>query len=109
MMSRVRDPPLDTNAGDDPGLRARSGEPGRAHLLLPSFVGAIAWASLNPVEAFAWGPGTHIAVGEAVIASLHILPIGIQAVLRRYRTAFLYGSVAADISFAKKYTPVIGT
>ena len=61
---------------------------------------------LTPTDLIAWGPGTHIAIGEAVLSSLHLLPLGIQAVLSKHRTAFLYGSVAADISFAKKYAPI---
>lgn len=79
---------------------------GWVRLALPAFIGAIAWALLSPTEAWAWGPGTHIAVGEAVLASLQLLPAGVQAILSRNRTAFLYGSVAADISFAKKYAPI---
>ncbi len=61
---------------------------------------------LLPEQAAAWGPATHIALGEAVLGSLHLLPPAVRAVLHRYPLHFLYGSVAADISFAKKYAPV---
>lgn len=64
------------------------------------------WLLLTPSELWAWGPATHIAIGEAVLASLHLLPPSVRALLERHRTAYLYGSVAADISFAKKYAPV---
>jgi hypothetical protein len=64
------------------------------------------WLLMTPGEALAWGPATHIAIGEAVLASLHLLPPSVRTLLERYRTAYLYGSVAADISFAKKYAPV---
>ena len=77
-----------------------------ARLSIPTLVWAIGWALLTPSDLFAWGPGTHIAIGEAVLSSLHLLPAGVQAILRVHRTAFLYGSVAADISFAKKYAPI---
>jgi hypothetical protein len=40
-----------------------------------------------------------------VLASLYLLPPALRAVLERYPLHFLYGSVAADISFAKKYVP----
>lgn len=40
-----------------------------------------------------------------VLASLYLLPPGIRAILERYPLHFLYGSIAADISFAKKYVP----
>ncbi len=75
-------------------------------LLTAALLWALAWAALAPADLFAWGPATHIAIGEAVLSSLHLLPLALQAVLRKHRTAFLYGSVAADISFAKKYVPI---
>ncbi len=70
-----------------------------------ALVWAFAWALLTPLDLFAWGPATHVAIGEAVLKSAHLLPPAVQAVLERFRTPFLYGSVAADISFAKKYAP----
>jgi hypothetical protein len=65
----------------------------------------LAWLFLFPSEGAAWGPGTHVALGEALLASLHLLPPAIAAVVGRFPIHFLYGSVAADISFAKKYVP----
>jgi hypothetical protein len=70
-----------------------------------ALVWALAWALLTPLDLFAWGPATHVAIGEAVLQSAHLLPPAVRAVLERFRTPFLYGSVAADISFAKKYAP----
>jgi hypothetical protein len=67
---------------------------------------ALFWVLVTPGELLAWGPGTHVAIGEAVLASSHLLPPAIRGVLERFRVPFLYGSVAADISFAKKYAPV---
>jgi hypothetical protein len=66
---------------------------------------ALGWIILVPREALAWGPGTHIALGEALLASLYLLPPALRSLLERYPIHFLYGSVAADISFAKKYVP----
>ncbi len=66
---------------------------------------AFAWLLLTPLEAAAWGPGTHIALGELVLGSLYLLPPAVRALLERYPIHFLYGSVAADISLAKKYVP----
>jgi len=65
---------------------------------------ATAWL-LIPEPLQAWGPGTHVALGELVLASLHLLPPAIRVVLERFPIHFLYGSVAADISLAKKYVP----
>ena len=60
---------------------------------------------LIPEPAAAWGPGTHVALGELVLGALHLLPPVVRAILERHPIPFLYGSVAADISFAKKYAP----
>jgi len=64
------------------------------------------WVLVTPSDLFAWGPATHIAIGEAVLSSLHLLPPAVRTILERNRLSFLYGSVAADISFAKKYAAV---
>jgi hypothetical protein len=66
---------------------------------------AIGWLLLVPDPLGAWGPATHVALGEAVLNALYLLPPGIRILLQRFPIHFLYGSVAADISFAKKYVP----
>ncbi len=66
---------------------------------------ALWWLLVLPEPAWAWGPATHVALGEAVLGALYLLPPAVQAILERYPLHFLYGSVAADISFAKKYVP----
>jgi hypothetical protein len=71
--------------------------------VVASLVWALLWALVTPGEAAAWGPATHIAIGEAVLSSLHLLPPALRGLLERNRVAFLYGSVAADISFAKNF------
>ena len=74
-------------------------------VLLGPFLVAVGWLVLVPDPAAAWGPATHIALGEATLGALYLLPPAIRAVLERYPLHFLYGSVAADISLAKKYVP----
>lgn len=66
---------------------------------------ALGWLALAPEPVAAWGPATHVALGEALLTSLYLVPPAIRSVLERYPLHFLYGSVAADISFAKKYVP----
>ncbi len=66
---------------------------------------AAGWLLLVPESAWAWGPGTHVALGEALLASLYLVPPAVRELLRAHPVQFLYGSVAADISFAKKYVP----
>jgi hypothetical protein len=61
--------------------------------------------ALIPSSAFAWTPGTHVFLSDAVLRSLALLPAGIATLLTRYRFDFLYGSIAADTSIAKKYAP----
>lgn len=59
-----------------------------------------------PEPAYAWGPATHVYLGRHLLDMLHLLPLPIAELLRAYPQSFLYGSMAADISFAKKYVPV---
>ncbi|MFL5487378.1 MAG: zinc dependent phospholipase C family protein [Gemmatimonadaceae bacterium] len=59
--------------------------------------------ALTPAVAHAWTPGTHIFLGEAVMRSLALLPASIAELLSAYPYDFLYGSIAADTSIAKKY------
>ena len=61
---------------------------------------------LFPEPGLAWGPGMHILVGTELLAALGLLPAAIAAILRHYPLDFLYGSIAADITFGKKYAPV---
>jgi hypothetical protein len=68
-------------------------------------VAAVAAIALLPSVAYAWTPGTHVFLGEAVIASLPLLPSAIADLLRAFPHDFLYGSIAADTSIAKKYAP----
>ena len=60
---------------------------------------------LVPHTAHAWTPGTHVYLGEAVLRSLGQLPAAIADLLRAFPNEFLYGSIAADTSIAKKYVP----
>ena len=61
---------------------------------------------LLPDTAYAWTPGTHVFLGESVLANLHQLPSAIADLLRAFPYDFLYGNIAADTSMAKKYAPV---
>jgi hypothetical protein len=58
-----------------------------------------------PHTAFAWTPGTHVFLGDAVLRSFQLLPPVIADLLRAFPYDFLYGSIAADTSIAKKYAP----
>lgn len=56
--------------------------------------------------AWAWGPGMHILVGTEILGALSLLPAAVAGLLRRYPYDYLYGCIAADITFGKKYAPV---
>ena len=60
---------------------------------------------LLPATAHAWTPGTHVYLGEAILRSLGTLPSSVGDLLRAFPYDFLYGSIAADTSMAKKYVP----
>jgi hypothetical protein len=57
----------------------------------------------TPSSAYAWTPGTHIFLGEAVMRSLALIPASIAQIIAAFPYDFLYGSIAADTSIAKKY------
>jgi len=69
-------------------------------------LGALLLVAVLPHAAWAWTPGTHIFLGEAVLGSLSQLPHAVAELLHSYPYDFLYGSIAADTSIAKKYAPV---
>ncbi|HYF38475.1 MAG TPA: zinc dependent phospholipase C family protein [Gemmatimonadales bacterium] len=79
-------------------------------MTLPRF--SLAFASVGlllfllPTEAHAWTPGTHIYLGESILANLSYLPPAIGDLLRAFPFDFLYGNIAADSSIAKHYAPL---
>lgn len=79
-------------------------------MTLPRLAGAAGLAllalALLPTDAFAWSPGTHVYLGETVLANLSLVPATVAEILRAYPYDFLYGNIAADTSIAKKYAPV---
>jgi hypothetical protein len=66
---------------------------------------ALVMIALLPHAAYGWTPGTHVYLGEAVLRSLPQLPPVVADLLRAFPYDFLYGSIAADTSIAKKYVP----
>jgi hypothetical protein len=64
---------------------------------------AVILIAATPSLAYAWTPGTHIFLGEAVMRSAMLLPQSIAELITAFPYDFLYGSIAADTSIAKKY------
>ena len=77
--------------------------PGAVIRLLSLCAAAVALVALVPTDAWAWTPGTHILLGEAVLRAAALLPPAVAALLPAHPSDFLYGSIAADTSIAKKY------
>jgi hypothetical protein len=60
---------------------------------------------LIPAAAFAWGPLTHIFLGNELLSLSPLLPAGLYRIISRYRKDFLYGNLMADIIIGKQYLP----
>lgn len=54
-----------------------------------------------PENAHAWGPGVHLAIGQAALDNLYMFPASVANLLLRYTDAFLYGCLSADIFIGK--------
>ena len=67
---------------------------------------AVLLVALFPSDAHAWTPGTHIYLAESILSQASALPGLVGELLRAFPYDYLYGSIAADTSFAKKYAPV---
>jgi len=95
------------SAGSGSGLGSKASDRPRIARQLLWWLGLACVALvITPAAAHAWTPGTHVFLGEAVMQSLAVLPPAVAALLREFPYDFLYGSIAADTSFAKKYAPV---
>ncbi|MEK6797329.1 MAG: zinc dependent phospholipase C family protein [Planctomycetota bacterium] len=68
--------------------------------------GAMGVVLAASADAFAWGPATHVSIAGTVLDQLSILPAAIAVLLARHRFSFLYGNIAADIVFAKRWSRV---
>lgn len=66
-------------------------------ILTSAFLGCL----LFPIEALAWGPGVHLALGNHLLSNLHLLAAPAAAVIQAYQESFLYGSLSADILVGK--------
>ena len=58
-----------------------------------------------PATAFAWGPLTHVYLGNQLLSLGALIPASIYEIIRRYRKDFLYGTLMADLIVGKKYMP----
>ncbi|MGH7483573.1 MAG: zinc dependent phospholipase C family protein [Longimicrobiales bacterium] len=73
--------------------------------LVPMAAIGLLLLAILPDPAAAFGPATHIFIGERLLGALFLLPERIAELIRAFPQSFLYGSIAADISLGKKYVP----
>lgn len=73
--------------------------------VLGVLLGAIALLGALPDPGWAFGPATHVYLGSRLLNALYLLPGALATLIRAHPRSFIYGSIAADISFGKKYVP----
>lgn len=61
--------------------------------------------TLVPSLSFAWGPLTHMYLGNELFSYGPLIPAGIYTLIKKYRHDFLYGNLMADSIIGKKYLP----
>jgi hypothetical protein len=70
-------------------------------------LGALALAFLlllaAPDTLLAWGPTTHAYFGTQILGNLGILPLFVRELLEANPYQYLYGTLSADITLAKRY------
>lgn len=68
---------------------------------------AVAIAALlvlvTPHTLWAWGPTTHAWLSSQVLGGLDVLPLMVREILSAHPYSYLYGSLSADITLAKRY------
>ena len=67
---------------------------------------AVLAVSVIADSALAWGPATHVQIAGDILQRLTLLPAAIGVLLSRHALAYLYGSIAADVVFAKRLSRV---
>lgn len=75
--------------------------PGSAMKILVFCIALFAALLAIPEHAYAWGPGAHLAIGQTVLENLGLLPALLAEMISRNTSAFLYGSLSADIFIGK--------
>ncbi|MGE4297418.1 MAG: zinc dependent phospholipase C family protein [Desulfovibrionaceae bacterium] len=77
----------------------------RIHSLLALCAGCAATVALvvalPPADAWAWGPGVHLAMGSYLLDNISLLPVQVATVLAAHAEPFLYGALSADIFIGK--------
>ena len=67
------------------------------------FAAAFILVLVTPDAVWAWGPTTHAFLSGQVLSGLEALPLIVRELLGGWPYQYLYGSLAADITLAKRY------
>ncbi len=67
---------------------------------------AVLYSLADAADALAWGPATHVQLGSQILGNLAWLPTAVGIALARHGLDYLYGNVAADAVFAKKWSRI---
>ncbi|KWT92041.1 zinc dependent phospholipase C family protein [Candidatus Magnetominusculus xianensis] len=62
-----------------------------------------------PTAGYAWGPLTHMYLGNEVLSFPYLLPPAIYVIIKKFKEDFLYGNIIADVVLGKKYLPQNGS
>lgn len=68
------------------------------YTILPAFI-VVFW----PLDAFAWGPGTHLEIATSLLKNVSMFSPLVIPIIKKYRDEFVYGMISADILVGKKY------
>jgi hypothetical protein len=60
----------------------------------------------DTASAWAWGPATHVHLATRLLADVGWLPATLAALLGRHTVSYLYGNIAADVVFAKRWSRI---
>ncbi|HUU84049.1 MAG TPA: zinc dependent phospholipase C family protein [Phycisphaerae bacterium] len=74
--------------------------------LAPAIVAALIYTLLDTDSASAWGPGVHVALGTQILEQAALLPAAIAGLITRFAGDYLYGTLAADVVFAKRLSAI---
>ena len=71
-----------------------------------ALVAVVVYLLLDAQEAYGWGPATHARLATDVLEQLSMLPAAVAAILGRHASSYLFGNIAADVVFAKRWSRI---
>ena len=72
-------------------------------MTIAAVLAAAALLLLTPGSLWAWGPTTHAFLSSRILTGIELLPLVVRELLASWPYQYLYGSLAADITLAKRY------